>query len=583
MSRISRSFLLLVTSVFALSALASSKPNVLIVLVDDVGYGDFSCLGSPIVKTPNCDRLHDQSIRFTDFHVSPMCTPTRSQLMSGRDALDNGAMNVSSGRSMLRRGIPTMADVFRGGGYRTAMFGKWHLGDVEPYRPQDRGFEKAIWFPSSHMSSAPDEWNNDYFDPTLRLEDGSKKKFNGYCTDIYFDEAMKWMREQAQAKQPFFVYLPLNAAHAPLFVPDKYREPYCKLDPNLASFYAMIANIDENMGRLEDFLREAGLRDDTILIFLTDNGGTYGVKTFNAGMKGGKVTLWEGGHRVPCFVRWPDGKLGDARDVSELTEVQDWFPTLIDFCGLKMPTDSKLAGVSLAPLLRGEGAPLPDRMLVVQFSRMNKPIPAKYDSTVIWKNWRLTNGTDLYDIKSDLIQDHNIAADHPDVVAKMRAHYDEWWSSIEPRVNELSTIPMGKTSEPVLLSVADWQNRIMDQQKEVRAGPNRNAPWGIEVTTEADYVFELRRWPREADVAIDDGVPPVKFVDGEYPAGKVLSIAKAKLVVGDQEATSDVKPSDKSVQFTMHLRQGTTRAQTWFYDSSGGELCGAYYVYVTRK
>ncbi len=576
-------FLFVICAFTSLPAFASTKPNVLIVLVDDVGYGDFSCNGSPIVKTPNCDRLHDQSIRFTDFHVSPMCTPTRSQLMSGRDALDNGAMNVSSGRSMLRRGIPTMADVFRGGGYRTAMFGKWHLGDVEPYRPQDRGFEKAIWFPSSHMSSAPDEWNNDYFNPTLRLENGSKKKFGGYCTDIYFNEAMKWMRERAEAKQPFLVYLPLNAAHAPLFVPDKYREPYRKLDHNLASFYAMIANIDENMGRLEDLLQEAGLRDDTILIFLTDNGGTYGVKTFNAGMKGGKVTLWEGGHRVPCFVRWPGGNLGDARDVSELIEVQDLFPTLVDWCELKSPTDSKLSGVSLSPLLRGEQAHLPDRMLVVQFSRMNKPIPAKYDSTVIWKNWRLTNGTDLYDIKADLSQDHNIAADHPDIVAKMRAHYDTWWADIEPGVNELSTIPIGKTTQPVMLSVADWQNRIMDQQKEVRAGPNRNAPWGIEVTTEGDYTFELRRWPREADVAIDAGVPPMKFVDGEYPAGKALPIAKAKLVVGDQEVTNDVKSSDKSVRFTMHLKPGTIRAKTWFYDSAGAELCGAYYLYVTRK
>jgi arylsulfatase len=286
---------------------------------------------------------------------------------------------------------------------------------------------------------------------------------------------------------------------------------------------------------------------------------------------------------VPCFVRWPEGKLGDARDVNELTEEQDLFPTLIDLCRLKSPPEPQFDGMNIAPLLRGEQQHLPDRMLVVQFSRMNKPIPAKYDSTVIWKKWRLTNGTDLYDLKTDLIQDHNIAADHPDVAQKMRAYYDTWWADIEPHVNELSDIPIGKTTEPVLLSVADWQNRIMDQQKEVRAGPNRNAAWGIEVTTEGDYTFELRRWPREADVAIDDGVPPVKFVDGEYAAGKALPIAKAKLVVGDQELTSDVKADDKSVQFTLHLKPGTTQAQTWFYDSSSGELCGAYYVYVTRK
>jgi arylsulfatase len=307
-----RSFVALLVALCGCAALAAGKPNVVVVLVDDVGYGDFSCLGSPICKTPKIDALHDESIRFTDFHVTPMCTPTRSELMTGQDALRNGAMNVSSGRSMLRRGIPTMADAFAASGYRTAMFGKWHLGDVEPYRPQDRGFGKAIWFPSSHMTSVPDEWNNDYFDPTFRLEDGTKRKFSGYCTDIFFDEAMKWIRERAKAREPFFVYLPLNAAHWPWFVPDKYREPYRNLEPNLASFYAMIANIDENMGRLDAMLRVSGLRDDTILIFLTDNGGTVGVKTFNAGMKGGKVTLWEGGHRVPCFIRWL-GAMHEAR------------------------------------------------------------------------------------------------------------------------------------------------------------------------------------------------------------------------------------------------------------------------------
>ena len=211
---------------------------------------------------------------------------------------------------MLRRGIPTMADVFAGSGYRTGLFGKWHLGDVYPYRPQDRGFQKAIWFPSSHIPSAPDYWNNDYFDPHFRLEDGSIRQFKGYCTDIFFAEAMHWMKERAAAGEPFFVYLPLNAAHGPLYVPDKYREPYRSLDRQTASFFGMLANIDGNLGHLDTMLQRTGLRDNTILIFMTDNGGTAGTKVFNAGMKGHKVQLWEGGHRVPCFIRWPAGGLG---------------------------------------------------------------------------------------------------------------------------------------------------------------------------------------------------------------------------------------------------------------------------------
>ena len=174
---------------------APVPPNVIIVMTDDQGYGDLSAHGNPILKTPNLDQLASQSIRLTDFHVAPMCTPTRGQLMSGRDALDNGAMNVSSGRAILRKTIPTMANFFAGAGYRTALFGKWHLGDNYPYRPQDRGFEETLTFPSSHMSSAPDYWNNDYFDDFYR-HNGQLQQYPGYSTDVFFAEAMEWMRQR---------------------------------------------------------------------------------------------------------------------------------------------------------------------------------------------------------------------------------------------------------------------------------------------------------------------------------------------------------------------------------------------------
>ena len=198
------------------------------------------------------------------------------------------------------------------------------------------------------ISAPPDHWNNDYFDPFFRQADGTVKQFKGYCTDVLFDQAMQWMTKSAAAQSPFFVYLPLNAAHAPLYVPDKYREPYRNLDRNVASFYGMIANIDENMGKLDAFLQQSDLADNTIVIFLTDNGGTYGVPIFNAGMKGRKISLFEGGHRVPCFVRFPGGNLGPPRDIDGLTEVQDLFPTLIDLCGIPTPTGAKFAGVDLA-------------------------------------------------------------------------------------------------------------------------------------------------------------------------------------------------------------------------------------------
>src|ERR1041384_345214 len=296
------------------AAPSGSKPNVILVLTDDQGYGDLSCLGNPILRTPNLDRLHAESIRFTDFHVAPMCTPTRGQLMTGRDALANGAMNVSSGRTPLRRGIPTMADAFAASGYRTGQFGKWHLGDTYPFRPHDRGFHESIFFPSSHISSAPDYWNNDYFDDTY-VHNGKREKYAGYCTDVFFGEAMKWMKGCAARGQPFFTYLPTNAPHGPLFCSDKYREPYKSQPRNVASFFGMIANIDENMAKLDAFLVANGLRENTILIFMTDNGGTVGVPVFNAGMRGKKIDLYEGGHRVPCFIRWPAGGLRPPCDL----------------------------------------------------------------------------------------------------------------------------------------------------------------------------------------------------------------------------------------------------------------------------
>ena len=324
---------LLATSLVLVAGESPPRPNVILVLTDDQGYGDLACHGNPVLKTPNLDRLYAESIRFTDFHSAPMCTPTRGQLMTGVDCLRNRAMNVSSGRTPLGREFPTMADVFAANGYRTGQFGKWHLGDNYPYRPQDRGFAQSIWYPSSHIPSAADYWNNDYFDDVYQ-HNGKRESFKGYCTDVFFAEGMKWMRSCAERKEPFFCYLATNAPHGPLFVPDRYREPYRQRPRAVASFFGMIANIDENVGNLDAFLRETGLRDTTLLIFMTDNGGTAGVNVYNAGMRGRKIDLYDGGHRVPCFVRWPAGNLGSPRDIGELTQCQDILPTLIDLCGL---------------------------------------------------------------------------------------------------------------------------------------------------------------------------------------------------------------------------------------------------------
>lgn len=562
---------------------AGHKPNVIVIITDDQGYGDFSRHGNPVLKTPHLDRLASQSIRLTDFHVAPMCTPTRGQLMTGIDCLRNGAMNVSSGRTLLRRGVPTMADVFAANGYQAGQFGKWHLGDNYPYRPPDRGFHESIFFPSSHIGSAPDFWNNDYFDDTYN-HNGRREQYSGYCTDVFFREAIAWMKRCADRHEPFFTYLATNAPHGPLFVPAKYRELYADQKPPVARFFGMIANIDENIGLFDEFLHESGLAENTIVVFLTDNGGTAGVPVFTAGMRGRKIELYEGGHRVPCFVRWPAGRLREPGDESELTQVQDLLPTLIDLCDMTLQMKPTFDGLSLAPLLRGETDSLPDRTLVIQFSRMNEPRPSKGDACVLWNRWRLVQDKELFDLATDPEQKTNVIDRFPDIAVRLRDYYDRWWAGVAPRVNEHEAIVVGSDTEnPLLLSPADWEDSFLDQGAQVRAGLRRNGAWNIEVAAAGSYEITLRRWPAEADTPIRAELPVMKHADGQFPAGIALPVAKARLKIGDFSATQPVAAETKSVTFATKLDAGRTKLQTWFLDDSSDEIAGAYYVTVHRS
>ncbi len=566
----------------AFSAAAASRPNVILVMTDDQGYGDLSAHGNPVLKTPHLDRLHDQSLRLTDFHVAPMCTPTRGQLMTGVDALRNGAMNVSSGRTLLRREFPTMAEVFRDSGYRTAMFGKWHLGDNYPYRPQDRGFEESVWHASSHTPSASDYWDNDYFDDVY-WHNGRREPYHGYCTDVFFREAMNWMKERAARGERFFCYIPSNTPHGPLFVPDRYREPYRDQEPAIASFLGMIANIDENMGRLENFLEETGLRENTVLIFMTDNGTATGESVWNAGMRGKKISLHDGGHRVPFFLRWPAGKLRPPGELSALTQCQDVLPTLIDLCGLKKPRGTKFDGISLAGLLQGKADSLPDRKLVVQFSRMNRPRPWFGDAAVLWKQWRLVSTNELYDVHQDPGQTNNLFEVHPEIARKLAGHYRSWWEAVAPRLHEFSPIHVGSDAEPLtMLTPCDWQDVFLDQQRQIRVAQRKNGLWSLSVERDGLYEFALRRWPYEADAAISAGLPSYQGVDGKYSEGKAVPIARAGIQAGAVEHDAAVADGAKVVRFTFPLKKGLVSLRTSFEGRDGKEICGAYYVYVRR-
>ena len=280
-------------------ATAGGKPNVIIVMTDDQGYGDLGCHGNPILKTPNLDALYRESIRFTDFHVSPFCTPTRAALMTGNNPGFTGAYRTSSGRTMMHRDEKTIANLFGDNGYATGMVGKWHLGDNAPHRPQDRGFQDVVWHRCGGVGQASDYWGNDYFDDTYE-RNGKFEKFEGYCTDVWFREGIRFVAENKD--KPFFLYLPTNAPHGPYLVPDKWAKPYVgNKDVANANFYGMIANIDHNIGILRRRLHELGLAENTILIFMTDNGTAGGGKFkgldseplvgYNAGMRGKKSSV----------------------------------------------------------------------------------------------------------------------------------------------------------------------------------------------------------------------------------------------------------------------------------------------------
>jgi arylsulfatase len=548
------------------SGKGSARPNVVLILTDDQGYGDLSCHGNPILKTPNLDKLYAETTHFTDYHVAPMCTPTRGELLTGKQAFRNGAVLVCQGKSMIRRGIPTMADMFRAGGYATGHFGKWHLGDNNPYRPQDRGFDETVHHGAWGITSMADYWDNDYFDDTYE-HNGKLKKYEGYCTDVWFDEAMKWMSKQHKAKQPFFCYLPTNVPHWPDLVEEKYMEMY---SGEWAGFFGMIAQFDENMGRMERFMVESGLKENTIFIFMTDNGTSAGADVFNAGMRGHKEQYYEGGHRVPFFVRWPGAGFDKPRDIDELTHSTDVLPTLLDLCGIEKPAGAKFDGMSLAGLIRGTEDKLPDRKLVIQYSDFHDP------GVVLWKRWRLVHGDELYNLQDDPGQEINVIEKYPDVTAKLRTHYAKWFEELKPLQRLVNYISIGVDTEPeAMLCSANWIGSYADSWHDLLSEEVKNGFWDLQVEKSGTYKIQLYGWPKQTGAAFGD-----KFTGFEHVPGR--AVARAKLKFGKEELAMETAPTEFSADFTVSLNKGDRpRLQSWLYDKNGRYLGGAYFVYIT--
>jgi arylsulfatase len=449
-----------VTSAEAKS-LKGSRPNIILVMTDDQGMGDLSCLGNRVLKTPNLDKFYEVSTRFREFHVSPTCAPTRSALMSGRHEFRNGVTHTILERERMALSTTTMPQVLRTAGYETGIFGKWHLGDEDEYQPYNRGFSEVFIhgaggigqsYPGSCADFPPNSQKlpGCYFDNVL-LHNDTIVQTKGFCTDVFFQAALGWIKKQHESGTPYFAYISTNAPHGPMLAPKKNKQRFLDLgyDAGTAGRYGMIENIDDNFGLLVQKLDQWKAWENTLVIFMTDNGqagrgGKFNgkrVKMFTAGFKTGKGTPHEGGTHVPAFWRWK-GVLGEGTDISALTAHVDLFNTFCDLAGAKIPGGiQKIDGRTMLPLLEDANADWPDRELFVHVGRWKKgedPNGSKFKKCAVrTQRWRLVNNKELYDIANDPHENNNVIDQHPEVVEKFRKAYDRWWAETVPlMVNE---------------------------------------------------------------------------------------------------------------------------------------------------
>lgn len=599
--------LLLVSGGIAAKGAEKIKPpNVILIVTDDQGYGDLACNGNPWIKTPEMDKLYQQGVRLTDFHVDPTCAPTRAALMTGRYSARTGVWLTYGSRNHLRRDEVTMADVFKQNGYKTAILGKWHMGDNYPFRPSDRGFDESLIHGGGVVGETPDYWDNNYYDDVY-FRNNQPEKVKGYCTDVWFNEAIKFIEQNKE--RPFFIYLPTNVPHGPLHVPAKYRKPYLDLglSPSRAAFYGMIATIDNDLGKLRNRLTELVLDRETIIIFLNDNGTNGGViltkradgkmdrngwvvDGYNAGMRGMKTSPYEGGHRAACFIYWPNGGLTGGRDIDALTSHIDLLPTLMDLCHLKYPRKLNFDGVSLKPILQDDKAKLPERFIVVHDQgRFNQPVGEglliKDKAYSVMKDkWRLV-GEELYDLSIDPGQRNNVAQKYPKLVKQLRADYETWWESISEKSDEYCPIVINPAKQrTVTISSQNLMGGLCAyNQRSVRSAMSTNGWTVIDVEKQGKYLIALRRWPRETNAAIGDTVSTFPQHPSTHHMRKETCVAinavRARLKVGDYDKTVPVKRSDQEIVFRVNLQKGLQRIQTWFFLANGDSLT-AYYTYI---
>ena len=541
---------------------SDTRPNIVLVMTDDQGWAQLGMRGDPVLKTPHIDKLATESVEFTRFYASPVCSPTRASLMTGRYNYRTGVVDTFLGRSMMAADEVTVAEMLGEAGYRTGIFGKWHLGDNYPMRAMDQGFQEAIVHLGGGIGQPSDPPGSDYFDPIL-FRNGVQQKYQGYCTDVYFDEAMRFIDESAE--QPFFVYLPTNAPHSPYLVPDSYRERYAAqgLEDKDARIYGMIENIDDNVGRMLAHLDAKGLAENTIFIFMTDNGPT--TQRYTAGLREQKTWVYEGGVRVPFFLRWP-AKL-QPRKVDTIAAHIDVTPTLLAAAGAAKPAFVEFDGRDLTPLLTGAAGEWRDREIFLQSHRGNEP-EQRRNAAVIGQQYKLVQPQsfaqrppagaewELYDLVADPGEQTNLAGEreHRDRLRVMNRAYDVWLQDVsKTRGYTPQRIFLGTQHEnPVTLTRQDWRVRGDGGWGKGDAGE-----WLVDVREAGTY-----------DVRLEFDSPS--------------AAARVDLRLGAASGGQQIEPGATSVEFTdLALDRGPTALAARV--ESGGKLEGVRFAHVRKR
>ena len=570
----------------------NEMPNIIIVMTDDQGYGDLGCNGNKIIKTPHIDQFASQSVNFSNYHVGTTCSPTRAGLMTARNCLRNGVWHTNAGCSLLNQEEETIADVFSSAGYKTGMFGKWHLGDNYSFLPEQRGFQETFYHKGGGVGQTPDYWGNDYNDDTY-FRNGVPEKTEGYCTDVFFEEALTFIKKSKSA--PFLCYLSLNAPHSPFNVPEAYYNIY-KDNPALLDsqkrFYGMISNIDDNFGKLTNTLRSLDLTDNTILIFTTDNGTSNGYKYnkkekkwygYNALMKGTKTSEYDGGHRVPFIMHWKKGGFLAGKNFSGLSAHVDVLPTLAALAGVAFTPDKTIDGIDLSPFIQSNKTS--ERMLVTDTQRNQWPVKGK-QSCVMYQSWRLVNGNELYNVKTDPGQVQNLFSSQPKMATQLQDYYDSWWieaatefkySYIDIEPNQINTL---SCHDIHVNSITAWD------QKDIRKGiPVATGALSVNFKQSGTYEISLRRWPKETHLPlaaeVEDARAATPFWEVQTK-GERMDFDSGFLRLGDKEYRLSLNPEDEAAKLSVYIRAGKTTMETGFW-LKNGEKTTAFYTDISRK